>query len=127
MYQLEGSSDNHRDHGSLFLPPYIELTLSAIRDCSVDIFIDICPPESIRDRALHSLLALVPHIMMATIDGSPSVCPRHYEAYHFIHLVFWHISVLQQSSTQGQPVCIYQQAFPCRCVLVQAEASLELQ
>ena len=127
MYQLEGGSDHHQDHENLFLPPSIELTSSAILDCSVDIFIDTQPPESIRHKALHSLLALVPHIMMATIDGSPSVCPQHYKAFHFIHLIFWHISVVQQSSTQGQPVCISHQAFPCGSVLVWAEARLELQ
>ena len=30
MYQLEGGGDHHQDHGSLFLPPSIELTLSTI-------------------------------------------------------------------------------------------------
>ena len=75
MYQLEGGGDHHWDLRSRFLPPSIELTSSAILDCLVDIFIDTRPPESIRDKALHSLLALVPRIMMATIDGSPSVCP----------------------------------------------------
>ena len=127
MYQLEGGGDNYQDHGSLFLPPSIELTSSAILDCSVNIFIDTQPPESIRDKALHSLLALVPCITMATINGSPSVFPQHYKVFHFVYLVFWHISVVQQSSTQGQPVCISQQAFPCGSVLVWAEVRLELQ
>ena len=120
MYQLEQGGDHHQDHGSLFLPPSIELTSFAILDCSVNIFIDTWPPESIRDKALHSLLALVSHVMMATIDGSPSVCPWHYEAFHFINLVFWHISMIQ-------PVCISQQTFPCGSVLVWAKVRLELQ
>ena len=125
MYQLERGGDHHRDRGSLFLPPSIELASSAILDCFVSIFIDTQPPELIRDKALCSLLALVPHIIMATIDGSPSVCPWHYEVFHFVHLVFQHISVVQQSSTQGQPVCISQQALPCGSVLVQAKVRLE--
>ena len=127
MYQLEGCGNHHWDHGSLFLPPSIELTSSAILDCLVDIFIDTQQPELIRDKALHSLLALMSCIMMTTINSSPSVCPRYYEAFHFINLVFWCISVVQQSSTQGQPVCISQQAFPCRSVLVWAKVRLELQ
>ena len=127
MYQLEGGSDHHQDHGSLLLPPSIELTSSAIPGCSVDIFIGTQPSELIRDKVLHSLLALVPRITMTTIDGSPSVYPQHYEVFHFIHLVFWCVSVVQQSSTQGQPVCISQQAFPCGSVLVWAKVRLELQ
>ena len=126
MYQLEGHGDHHQDNGSLFLPPSIELTSSAILDCSVNIFIDTRPPELIRDKALHSLLALVTCIMMRTINGSPSVCLWHCEAFHFINLVFRHISVVQQSSTQGQLVCISQQASPCGSVLVLAEVRLEL-
>ena len=127
MNQLEGCGNHDQDHGSPFLPPSIELTLSAILDCPVNIFTDTQPPESIRDKALHSLLALVSHIMMTTINGSPPVCPQHYKAFHFVNLVFWHVSVVQQSSTQGQPICISQQAFLCRSVLVWAEARLELQ
>ena len=88
MYQLEGEGDHHQDHGSLFLPPSIELTSSAILDCLVNIFIDTQPPESIRDNALHSLLALESRIMMTTINGSPSVCPWHYETFHLVHLFF---------------------------------------
>ena len=126
MYQLEGHGNHHQDHGSPFLPPSIEFTSSAILDCPVDIFIDTQPPESIRDKALCSLLALVSHIIMTTINGSP-VCPQYYKAFHFVNLVFWHVCVVQQSSTQGQPVCISQQAFPCGSVLVWAEARLELQ
>ena len=125
MYQLKGGSDHHQDHGSLFIPPSIELISSAILDCSVNIFIDTWPPELIRDKALHSL-ALVSHVTMTTINGSP-VCPWHYEAFHFINLVFWHISMVQQSSTQGRLVCISQQAFLCGSVLVRTEARLELQ
>ena len=127
MYQLDGGGDHHQDHGSLFLPPSIELTSSAILDCSVNIFIDTRSPELIKDKALHSLLALVSCVMMTTIDGSPSVCPQHYEAFHFVNLVFWHISVVQQSSMQGQLVCISQQAFLCGSVLVWAKVRLELQ
>ena len=92
MYQLEWCSNHHQDHGSPFLPPSMELTSSAILDCLVDIFIDTWPPESIRDKALHSLLALVSHITMTTINGSPPVCPRHYK----------HISLCQH----GILVCI---------------------
>ena len=127
MYQLEGCGNHHQDHGSPCLPPPIELTSPAILDCSVNIPIDTWPPESIRDKILCLLLALVSHIIMTTINGSPPVCPQHYEAFHFINLVFWCISVVQQSSTQGQLVCISQQAFSCGSVLVWAEARLELQ
>ena len=127
MYQLEGCSNHHWDHWSPFLPPSIELTSSAILDCPVDIFVDTQPPESIRDKALCSLLVLVSRITMTTINGSPPVCPWHYEVFHFFNLVFWCVYVVQQSSIQGQPVCISQQAFPCRSVLVWAEARLELQ
>ena len=127
MYQLEGHGNHHRDHGGPFLPPSIELTSSAILDCLVNIFIDTQPPELIRDKALHSLLAMVFHIMMTTNNGSPSVCPQHSQIFHFINLVFWCISVVQQSSTQDQLLCISQQAFPSESVLVWAEARLELQ
>ena len=87
MNQLEGSCDHHQDHWGLFFPPSIKLTPSTVLDCSVDIFKDSRPPESIRDKTVSSLLGLMACIMVATIYNSPSVCSRHNKTFHFFNLV----------------------------------------
>ena len=87
MNQLEGACDHHWAHWGLFLPPSVKLTSSTVLDCTVDIFEDSRPPESIRDETLCSLLALMACVVVATIYGSPSVCSRHDEAFHFFNLV----------------------------------------
>ena len=88
MNQLEGAVTIIRTIGAfLSLPLSVKLTPSTDLDHSVDIFIDSRPPESIRDKALSSLLALVANITMATICSSPSVCPGYNEALHFLNLL----------------------------------------
>ena len=73
MNQLEGGNNHHQDPRSFFFPPSKKLMLSTVLDCSVDIFIDSRPPESIRDKTLSSLLGLMASIMKATIYSNPSV------------------------------------------------------
>ena len=110
MNQLEGGSNHHWNYWGFFLPPSVKLTPSTVLDCSVDIFIDSRPPELIRDKDLSCLLALVASVMMATIYSSPSVCPGHNEAFHFLNLVLRLVPVVQQSSRQGELISIPQYA-----------------
>ena len=111
-----GGSNHHWDHGSFLLFSPIELTLSTVLDCSVNILMDTWPPELIRDETPFFSCLDVPH-HNGTIDSSPSVCIWYHEAFYFIHLVLWCVLVVQQSFTQGQSICISQQALPCRVFL----------
>ena len=77
----------------------VELTSFAPLNCLINIIMDAWPPESIRDETLHPLLALVSQISMTTMYSSLSVCPRHYKAFYFVHLVFGSVSMIQQSPT----------------------------
>ena len=93
--------------GPFLFSPHIKLTSSTILDHSVDIHEDSRQPESIRDETLHSLLALVACII-TTIYGSPPVCSRHNEMFHFFDLVFRLVPLVWQSSRQGEFVSILQ-------------------
>ena len=123
---MEGGCDHHWDYWGLFLPPSVKLTQSRVLDCSVDIFEDFRPPESIEDKTLGSLLALMACIMVATISSSPSVCSRHNEAFHFFNLVLRLVPVVQQSSRQSELISILQYASSLWSILLGPWPGLEL-
>ena len=74
MYQLKWGGNNHWYNMSFLLFSPIKLTSFAVLNHSIDALMDAWTPELIRDETLYSLLTLVSHILMTSIDGSSSVC-----------------------------------------------------